>query len=213
MVLTVGIIQKLTDKPWLVTDRDRKAMEQVEMPSAAPTGLRVYFAVASVMFLLVIGAYLMRMGLGHDVGAMDWRATPEPFLLWINTIVLGVNSLAFHRALVIARRGQFDRLEIALLTAGLLAFVFMAGQLVVWRQLAADGYYLTTNPANSFFYLITTLHGLHMLGGLVAWVRTVIKLKTGAPAPKLVLSVHLCAMYWHFLLIVWLAFFYLMLVT
>jgi cytochrome c oxidase subunit 3 len=147
------------------------------------------------------------------MGFMDWRPTPEPILLWINTLVLFVNSLAFQRAYNAARRGQMDRVEIGLLAAGLFSFVFLAGQLVVWRQLVADGYYLTTNPANSFFYLITTLHGLHMLGGLVAWTRTMFKLRSGVEPAKIALSVHLCAMYWHFLLIVWLAFFYLMLVT
>jgi cytochrome c oxidase subunit 3 len=210
----VGIIQKLTDKPWLVTDRERAQLDvPAEMPSAAPTGLRVYFAVASVMFLLVIGAYLMRMGIGHQMGFMDWRPTPEPFLLWINTAVLLASSFVFQRAYTTARHGYFDRAETALLTAGMLAFVFLAGQLVVWRELIADGFFLTSNPANSFFYLITTLHGLHMLGGLIAWGRTVIKLKSRAEPGKLVLSIHLCAMYWHFLFIVWLAFFYLMFMT
>ena len=64
-----------------------------------------------------------------------------------------------------------DRVRDGLLAAGLFAFAFLAGQLMVWRQLAAAGYFLTANPANAFFYLITALHGLHLLGGLVAWGR------------------------------------------
>jgi cytochrome c oxidase subunit 3 len=211
--VTVGILRKLTDKPWLVTDTERKPVVEAELPSAAPTGLRVYFAVASVMFALVIAVYLMRMGIGHQMGFPDWSPTPEPFLLWINTVVLFVSSILFQMAYNAAGRGQVDRVEVGLLGAGLLALAFLAGQLVVWRQLIAGGYYLTNNPANSFFYLITTLHGLHMLGGLIAWTRTVLKLRAGVTAAKLTLSVRLCAMYWHFLLIVWLAFFYLMLVT
>jgi cytochrome c oxidase subunit 3 len=211
--VTVGILRKLTDKPWLVTDTERKPVVETELHSAAPTALRVYFAVASVMFALVIAVYLMRMGIGHTMGFQDWSPTPEPVLLWINTLLLFVNSLAFQHTYNVARRGQMDRVEVGLLASGFLSFLFLAGQLIVWRQLTTRGFYLTSNPANSFFYLITTLHGLHMLGGLIAWTRTVLKFRAAVPAAKLTLSIRLCAMYWHFLLIVWLAFFYLMLVT
>ena len=63
---------------------------------------------------------------------------------------------------------------------------------------------MAANPANSFFYLVTAIHGLHLLGGLVALGRTIAKLWRGADLPKLRLSVELCALYWHFLLLVWL---------
>ncbi|TIT12308.1 MAG: cytochrome-c oxidase, partial [Mesorhizobium sp.] len=75
------------------------------------------------------------------------------------------------------------------------------------RELTADGYLLTANPANSFFYLITGMHGLHILGGLVGLSRTTAGAWNGARPERLRLSVELCAMYWHFLLFVWLAIF------
>src|SRR4029079_18110834 len=71
---SVGIFQKLTEKSWLVTDRaTHDVIDESLTPSAAPTGLRVYFAVATVMFLLVAAMYLMRMGLGHIDAFQDWR--------------------------------------------------------------------------------------------------------------------------------------------
>ena len=68
------------------------------------------------------------------------------------------------------------------------------------------------NPANSFFYLITGVHGLHLLGALVAWARAARRFAAsdseGAdPADvniRLRRSVDLCALYWHFLLLIWL---------
>lgn len=211
----MGIFRNLTEKSWLVQDKtvvgdpndDRVAL------SAAPTGLRVYFAVATVMFLIVATMYLMRMGLGHLGAGLDWRPTPKPWLLWVNTGLLVLSSVMFQRARVAAHRGLSERTTSDLLIAGLLAFAFLAGQLTVWQQLANDGYFLTSNPANSFFYLITTLHGLHLLGGLIAWTRTTFKVWSGAEIAKVSLSVDLCAVYWHFLLIVWLAFFCLLLAT
>ncbi len=209
----MGIFQKLTEKSWLVSDRVSAEDDDSVVISAAPTGLRLYFAVATVMFLLVAAMYLMRMGVGHVGYGLDWRPTPKPWLLWANTVLLILSSVEFQRARVAARRKQVERMTSDLLIAGLLAFAFLAGQLTVWQQLVDRGYFLASNPANSFFYLITTLHGVHILGGLVAWSRTALKVWNGIEMAKIELSVNLCAMYWHFLLAVWLAFFYLLLAT
>lgn len=210
----MGIIRKLTEKPWLVTDRGiAEDIDESSFVSAAPTGLRVYFAVATVMFSLIAAVYLMRMGVGHPGEGLDWRSMPKPWLLWANTAILILSSVFFQRARLAARREQMDRVAVGLLAAGFFSFAFLAGQLTVWKQLADAGYFLTTNPANSFFYLLTTVHGLHLLGGLVAWGRTTAKVWDQVEPAKVSLSVELCATYWHFLLIAWLAFFYLMLTT
>lgn len=202
-------------KPWLVNDyaSEGEADEANMAEIAAPMGLRVYFAVASVMFSLIVVMYLMRMGWGHPEFGFDWEPTAKPWLLWVNTAILVLTSVIFEQARRAAKRGDGNRLQIDLLAAGLFSFAFLAGQLLVWRELIAGGYYLNTNPANSFFYMITTIHGLHMLGGLVAWARTTGKLWSGVEMRKVGLSVDLCAIYWHFLLVVWLVMFYLMLKT
>ena len=91
-----------------------------------------------------------------------------------------------------------------LLAGGVSAVTFLIGQLLAWQQLRGAGYVLAGNPANSFFYLITGLHGLHLLGGLIALGRTTARAFSGLALPKLRLSIELCTMYWHFLLLVWL---------
>ncbi len=100
-----------------------------------------------------------------------------------------------------------------LLVGGALAFLFLAGQLVAWRQMVSEGYFLTTSSASSFFYLIIGVHGLHMLGGLVALARTTGKALGNFPMRELRVSVELCTIYWHFMLLVWLFFFGLLLYT
>jgi len=84
------------------------------------------------------------------------------------------------------------------------AVTFLVGQLLAWQQLRAAGYFVTSNPANSFFYMITAAHGLHLMGGLVALERTTAKVWRGAEMAQVRLSVELCTIYWHFLLLVWL---------
>ena len=82
-------------------------------------------------------------------------------------------------------------------------------------QLINLGYYVSNNPANAYFYVFTTLHGLHLLGGLIYWIMTIKKIWT--PSEIIVANakhtVELCAIYWHFLFVVWVVLFGLMLLT
>ena len=79
-----------------------------------------------------------------------------------------------------------------------------------WQELSASGAFLAANPANSFFYLLTGMHGLHIVGGLVALARTIARAWTGPVTEHLQLLTELCAAYWHFLLFVWLCLFVLL---
>lgn len=170
--------------------------------------LIIFLVVVTSLFALFISAYLMRMTM-----ASDWRPLPDPDLLWLNTVVLILSSIALQWAQVAAKREQVDRLRNGLLVGGFFAFVFIGGQLLAWQQLVDAGYYVHSNPANAFFYLITGLHALHLLGGVVAWGVTTKKLLGGSEVARVRLSVELCAIYWHFLLVVWLILFGLMLST
>jgi len=168
---------------------------------AAKVGLGVFLAVVSSLFALFISAYFMRMHLS------DWRPLPVPSLLWFNTAVLIVSSAALQWAQVAARRGRMDGVRAGLFAGGAFALAFLAGQLLAWQQLIGAGYFLATNPANAFFYLLTGVHGLHLLGGLVALGRTTDKVLQGFAMDQVRSSVELCAIYWHFLLLVWLVLF------
>ena len=197
--------QRLMAKPWL--EQGAVAFPGTEsgtMP-AAKVGVGVFLAVVGCLFALFISAYFMRMELS------DWRAMPVPGLLWVNTGVLVLSSVALQCALVGARKRQLETVRLGLVTGGVTAVAFLIGQLVAWRELTADGYFLTGNPANSFFYLITGMHGLHIVGGLVALAVTTLRAWTPDwRMDRLRLGVELCAMYWHFLLFIWLAVFVLL---
>ena len=87
--------------------------------------------------------------------------------------------------------------------SGLLSFGFLAGQLFVWKQLHDAGYFVSSSAATAFFYLLTAVHGLHVLGGLVAWARASARAWRGSDPARIRLGVELCATYWHYLLAVW----------
>lgn len=202
--------QRITSKPWLETG----LIADPGAPSlpTAKVGLGVFLAVAGLLFALFFSAYVTRTSI-LEPNVVDWTPLPTPKLLWLNTGLLVLSSGALQWAQIAAHRGQLESLRTGLYAAGALAFAFLAGQLIAWRQLVSAGYFLTTSPASSFFYLIIGVHGLHLLGGLVALARTTGKALGGFPIRDLHLSVELCAIYWHFLLLVWLVFFGLLLFT
>jgi cytochrome c oxidase subunit 3 len=201
--------QGLAAKPWLEVGVSGAAGSTEPMPyPSAKIGLGVFLAVAGSLFSLLVSAYSMRMSLA------DWRALPMPTVLWFSTGLLILGSISLQAAVISARRGEQAGVRSSLLAAGVSSLGFLAGQLIAWRALAAAGYFSAADPAAAFFYLVTAIHGLHVLGGLVALCRTTIRAfgrpVAGAPpqaAGALTLSVELCAIYWHFLLLVWLVLF------
>ncbi len=205
----MSFIHQLTEKPWL-QDQDTVvelyARRAFDLPTAK-LGLRVFLGVITVVFSLTVVIYSDRMLVP------DWRPLPEPWILWLNTALLILSSVGLQWARVAAGRGRLDGVKLGLVAGGAFAWAFLAGQLWAWQQLVALGYFAATNPANAFFYLVTALHAVHLLGGLVAWARTANKVRRGYEADQVRLSVELCAVYWHFLLVIWLILFGLLLLT
>ena len=199
----MNIFQQLTAKPW-ATDQGRVDDLYAGRASsglAKKLALRVFLAVVAVLFMLLVTAY------GGRMAYEDWRPAPQVSLLWANTFVLILSSVALQWALYSVRRGRMDAMRAGLLAGGAFTVVFLFGQVLAWRQLGAMVYFEVTNPAIAFFYLITGLHGMHLLGGLVAWGRTVARVWGDFDVAKVRQSVELCTVYWHFLLLVWLVLF------
>jgi cytochrome c oxidase subunit 3 len=205
-VVVWGLLaRRLTAKPWETPG----SSEEVEAEGAeglppAKVGLWTLLAVITSLFGLFISAYWMRMEHAHG----DWSPLAVPRLLWLNTALLILSSAGMQWARAAATRGQADRVRVGLAAGGVLAWAFLAGQLLAWRQLSASGYFMASSPAIAFFYLLTGVHGLHLLGGLLVWGKTVVRMAhAGVELIDLRLSVELCTVYWHYLLLVWLVLF------
>jgi cytochrome c oxidase subunit 3 len=126
--------------------------------------LGMWFALAGIMmlFMALTSAYVVRRGLDPD-----WQAIRMPALAVVNAAILLASSVTFEQARRAMRRGAraADRWLFATWSLGL---AFVAGQLVVWRQLADAGLYLSNNAHSSFFYVLTALHAAHLAGGILA---------------------------------------------
>ncbi len=200
------LVRKLTAKSWL----EKGIITEDTLPTLAPkrVGLWVFLGVVSSLFMLFIIIYNERAEFP------DWRPIADSRLLWLNTALLVIGSVALQLARNAAGHGRLSGIRINLTAAGVFTVAFLVGQIYAWRQLTAAGHFMATNPADAFFYLLTGLHGLHLLGGLFVLA----KATTNAwqkPDPEdvskvatLNLSVQLCSVYWHYLLLLWLVLFY-----
>ena len=203
------IFQLLTQKPWDPAQAKIDNMHDGETLnlSKGKLGLRYLMVVSSIFFSLFIVTYADRLVYA------DWQQMPEPFLLWFNTLILFISSAVFISAQIATKNNQFEKVKQKLLIIGYLALAFLLGQLLVWLQLINLEYYVSTNPANAYFYVFTALHGLHLIGGLVYWFMTIKKvwILNEVVVANAKHTVELCAIYWHFLLAVWVVLFGLML--
>ena len=206
-VITWLLRQTLSTQPWVSSPADDEVSGTSMNANNKAVTLTVFLAVATSVFALFISAYTIRME------EPDWRPVTEPMLLWVNTAILILASIAYHWTRNAAVRGEQDKLKPGLVASGTLTILFLLGQLVAWQQLNAAGYALDSNVANAFFYLLTAVHGLHMLGGLWVWARSTMKVWSGADADSVRLSIELCTVYWHFLLLVWIVLFGVLLST
>jgi len=169
--------------------------------------LGMWFALTGIVMLFAAftSAMVVRRGM-----AFDWVSIAVPRLLWVNTGILLVSSLTLEysrRALSAHAAENFLRWLGVTVALGV---AFLAGQLVVWRELAARGVYLATNPSSSFFYLLTAAHGVHLLGGVLALGYVVIHAGRMARGRERRTALDVTAIYWHFMDALWIYIFFLL---
>ena len=221
VILWIFLVRRLRTRSW---ERHGSAdhrghmqgdLGEVTMPPGR-IGLWVFLAVITSLFALFFSAYFMRMGHGHGAGhaISDWQSFSKPPILWLNTVLLTLSSVAMQMARRTLNTNQRDRISGYLIAGGAFAILFLIGQLVAWHQLSDSGYAMTSGPASAFFYVLTALHGLHLFGGLAVWLKTMARMQSRAvELIDVRLSIELCTVYWHFLLLVWLVMFALLLST
>jgi len=200
--------QSFNTQPWVADVVGETANQGPLGTNARLIALLTLLAVVSSFFALILSAYALRMELG------DWVPLSEPQLLWTNTVMLILASIVFQWTRNAAVNEQSSRLAPGLILTGLLTTAFVVGQFVAWQQLQASGQFITNNPANAFFYFLTGAHAVHIAGGMYVWARATVKVVLGkGDDPTISRSIELCTIYWHFLLLVWLILFGLLLST
>jgi cytochrome c oxidase subunit 3 len=161
-------------------------------------GLMAILATVSMLFSAFTAALLVRRT------GTDWVPVSLPLIVWVNTALLVASSGAMEAARASARRGSPSGIARWLAWSGVLGLFFLAGQVVAWRALAARGVFLPTNPHGSFFYMLSGVHGAHVLGGLGALAWTLRRARSGSYTATRYDGLTHAAIYWHFVGAVWL---------
>jgi len=189
----------------------------------ARLGLFVALIPVVMLFVSFTSAYVVRQGLPTldprtNNLTRDWIPVALPRLLLLNTFVLLVSSVSME----LARRQIRARAMMETASAGtqievpwlgmtvVLGLAFLFGQWMAWKQLAANGFYVSTTPSSSFIYLLTGAHGAHLLGGIVAlFIAGVASLLHRSLKTRSIV-VDVTAWYWHFMALLWVYIFWLM---
>lgn len=144
-------------------------------------------------------------------GVAEWRPFDLPIQVWISTVLIIGSSFTYHVAQVAIFNNEHKRLRNWLIATTILGAAFISSQIIVWLELVNRGYYMSGNPYAGFFYIITGIHAVHVLGGVVALgaiiLRTAAKTEHG---PELEYRRNLAravGWYWHFIGILWILLF------
>jgi cytochrome c oxidase subunit 3 len=197
-------------KPPELAPRPPRALDSGSPSQKSETGMLVAVSAIGMSFAAFTSAMFVRQD-----SSTDWQHFQLPYVLYLNTLILIASSVTLqlsrqrfaaipHAARHVAASAK------ALLANGIywlyltaaLGLIFVLGQLLAWRNLAAQGLFLATNPSSSFFYLFTALHAVHLLGGMGGLFYVLRKLvRNGGVAETSGLSAF--SIYWHFMDLLW----------
>jgi cytochrome c oxidase subunit 3 len=141
----------------------------------------------------------------------EWRPFELPIQVWMSTALIVASSLTYHIAQKAIFANDHQRLRRFLIITTVLGAAFISSQIIVWLELVNRGYYLSGNPYAGFFYIITGIHAVHVLGGVIALGAIITRSSTQTEfGPELEYRRNLAravGWYWHFIGILWIALF------
>jgi cytochrome c oxidase subunit 3 len=175
--------------------------------SKGQVGIWILLTAVIMLFAGLSSAYIVLRG------QPTWQNIELPSLLWPNTVILLMSSVAIELSRRAIRRNDSQSMKRWLVLGGLLGLAFLIGQLAAWRQLVNAGVYIPSTLQSGFFYILTGLHGLHLLGGVIGLTVVLgraLKNRLTAFSHE---PLRLCAAYWHVMDALWLYLFLLLLLS
>jgi cytochrome c oxidase subunit 3 len=154
--------------------------------------------VSILMFFMALASAFLVL---HHTSHM-WVRVRLPGILWVNTAVLIGSSFVLERARARLSLGDVPGFRKLWLVTTVMGLLFVAGQLVAWRQLVSQGVFIASNQASSFFYIFTGAHGVHVLGGVAALLFVLLR-NFEKSQISVSLAAEITSYYWHFMDALW----------
>jgi cytochrome c oxidase subunit III len=180
-------------------DRDRDRPIPGSSRHTSIIGILVLMCASVMTFSALVSAMVVRRGLNND-----WGQIGLPRILWWNTGILILSSIAIDIGRRVLRRNMRAAFNWWWSAGTLLGIAFLGGQVIAWRQLAQRGFYLTGHPSSAFFYIMTWAHAAHVVGALGAVIYVEVRALRFELGPSRRTMVDVSALFWHFLDLLWL---------
>lgn len=162
--------------------------------------LWLFIVTIIMLFAAMTSAYLVRSTDG------DWLKFDLPPMFMVSTAIILLSSVTVQVAYWAAKSNNTSRINIALGATILLGIVFLYLQVKGWGQLVDENVYLGgqySNPAGSFVYILSGLHGFHLVTGLIYLLIVLYSSGRGKVGSSNLLQIEMCTTYWHFLDLLW----------
>ena len=211
MSLIKKLFGALSEKPW---EKNQALIDNTHTGrtfnlSNQMSVVIIIFGVSTTLFSLIFTAYLYSLPPEQDTTFIL-----KNNLLWINTSVLIIVTFFFNKISSDLKKNITNKIKTNLIYVGVLSYLFLFLQLILWYKIMKSGYFVSTNTYFSSYYFFTALHGIHLLGGLFFWGKVssrIFKLNE-KDYTKEEKNINALSIYWLFLFIVWLVFFIIMFV-
>jgi cytochrome c oxidase subunit 3 len=178
--------------------------QSTNTPAIHPKRFILWLFIVSIvmLFAALTSAYIVRQSDGN------WLEYELPAIFWVTSGIIVLSSLSMHYAYISARKDNLTSVKIGLSSSLVLGFAFLIGQFLSWGYLVDHDVYFVGNPAGSFLYVLTGLHGLHLVSGLIFVLIVLIGSFRYRVHSKNMLNIELSMTYWHFLGVLWIYLFF-----
>jgi cytochrome c oxidase subunit 3 len=180
---------------------DIKIVEEAQKPlgmNPKKFGLWLFMGSVIMVFAAWTSAYLVRRADGN------WRVFELPSLFWITSAIILVSSGTMHWAYLSAKRDNLEQTKLAISITSLLGVAFLIGQFLAWGEMVQHNVHFVGNPSGSFVYVISWMHGLHIVSGVVFLLIVLVATFQYKVHSKRMSQMEMCTTYWHFLDALWL---------
>ncbi|TRX61735.1 cytochrome oxidase subunit III [Fulvivirga sp. M361] len=159
--------------------------------------LWLFIITVIMIFAALTSAYIVRQGEGN------WMVFELPMELWVTSGIILMSSITMHWGYLAAKRDELEKVKLAVGITTFLGVAFLVGQFYVWGALVDNNVFLVGNPSGSFLYILSGLHGLHLVSGVIFLIIVLISTFKYKVHSKNMTRMQMCATYWHFLDALW----------
>lgn len=180
---------------------DLRLVEEPKKPlamNAKKFGMWLFLASVMMMFMSITSAYIVRQAEGN------WVYFDLPSLFYVTTIIIVVSSVTMQLAYFAVKKDNASAAKTMMLITTIFGVAFVVGQFMGWRQLVSNSVYLVGNPSGSFLYILTGLHGLHVISAVAFLLIMLSAIFNGKAHSGNMTKMEMCTTYWHFLGGLWL---------